>query len=78
MPKKISASHPQKQADPKQQDTDVFETSLFPCTPEVIMLGAIHYHRPILFGLTILRGRFINPQYSFKVSNVALEAPLIT
>lgn len=26
--KKISASHPQKQADPKQQDTDVFETSI--------------------------------------------------
>lgn len=42
------------------------------------MLGAIHYHRPILFGLTILHGRFINPQYSFKVSNIALEAPLIT
>lgn len=51
---------------------------LFPCTPEVIMLGAIHYHRPILFGLTILHGRFINPRYSFKDSNIALEAPLIT
>ena len=68
----------QKQANPKEQDTDVSKYKEMKMFQSHKARGQTLVAWTHIIWTDILHGRDINPRYNFKVGNIALEALLIS